>query len=229
VGKPDICLLLACREKSQLKTSAGKKEDNISDIKYTVESILNFGVYNCATVLKEFWGLTIDTTSTWNHHIGELTSRLNKACYAIRSIKAFMSLHALRSTHFPYAHSIIFYGIIFLGNSSYSEDIFKIRKRIIMNSSKNAFCWQLFKDLNILPIQSQYIYIQYFYLLLKIKTNFCLPHKYIKSIKGKLLICTYLQQILLYTKRVSTTQELRFTIIYQQPLKIYVVIGINSS
>jgi len=27
-----------------------------------------------------------------------------------------------------------------------------------MNSSKNAFCQQLFKDLNILPIQSQYIF-----------------------------------------------------------------------
>jgi len=27
-----------------------------------------------------------------------------------------------------------------------------------MNSSRNASCWQLFKDLNILPVQSQYIY-----------------------------------------------------------------------
>ena len=60
-----------------------------------------------------------------------------------------------------YAHSIISYGIIFWGNSSYSEDIFKIQKRIIriiMNSSRNASCQQLFKDLNILPIRSQYIY-----------------------------------------------------------------------
>jgi predicted Zn-dependent protease len=39
--------------------------------------------------------------------------------------------------------------------------VFKIQKRvirIIMNSSKNASCRQLFKDLNILPIQSQYIF-----------------------------------------------------------------------
>jgi hypothetical protein len=53
------------------------------------------------------------------------------------------------------------YGIIFWGNLSYSEDIFKIQKRIvriIMNSSRNASCQQLFKDLNILPIQSQYIF-----------------------------------------------------------------------
>jgi len=88
-------------------------------------------------------GLTIDTTLTWKHRIGELTSTMNKACYAIRSIKPFMSLDVKRSTCFSYAHSIIPYGIIFWGNSSYSEDIFKIQKRIIriiMNSSRNASC-----------------------------------------------------------------------------------------
>jgi hypothetical protein len=52
------------------------------------------------------------------------------------------------------------YGIIFWGNSSCSEDIFKIRKRIvrlIMNSGKKASCRQLFRELNILPVQSRYI------------------------------------------------------------------------
>jgi hypothetical protein len=69
----------------------------------------------------KFLGVTIDTSLTWKHHTGELTSRLNKACYAIRSTEPFMSLDVLRSTYFSYAHSIISYGIIFLGNSSHSE------------------------------------------------------------------------------------------------------------
>jgi hypothetical protein len=172
----------------------------------------------------------MDTTLTWRHHIDELTSRLIKACYAIRSIKLFMSLDVHRSTYFLFVFSIISYGIIFWWNSSHSEEIFKIQKkmiRIIMNSSKNASCRPLFKELNILPIQSQYIFSKV--LLLKIKTNFCLTHKYIKSIQGNLLICTYLQQTSQYTKRVFITQELRYTIIYQQPLKIYLVIRINSN
>jgi len=71
----------------------------------------------------KFWGVTIDTTLTWEHHIGEPTSRLNKACYAIRSIKPFMSLDVLRSTYFSYAHSVMSYGITFWVNSSYSENI----------------------------------------------------------------------------------------------------------
>ena len=159
--------------------------------------ILSFDNRKIATAQSlKFGGLAIDTTLTWKHHICEVTSRLNKACYASRSIKPFMSRDVLRSTYFSYAHSIISYGIIFWGNSSYSDDIFKIQKRIIriiMNSSRDASCWQLFKGLNILLIQSQNIY-SILYLLLKIKTNFCLTHEYIKSIQGKLLICMYLQQ-----------------------------------
>jgi len=45
-----------------------------------------------ATQSLKFLGLTIDTSLTCKYHIGELTSRLNKACYAIRSVKPFMSL-----------------------------------------------------------------------------------------------------------------------------------------
>jgi len=44
---------------------------------------------------------------------------------------------------------------------SHSEEIFKTQKRInriIMNSSKDASCQQLLKELNILPIQSQYVF-----------------------------------------------------------------------
>ena len=51
----------------------------------------------------KFLGLTLDTTLNWKHHISELIPRLNKACYAIRS----MSPNVLRSTYFSYAHSIM--------------------------------------------------------------------------------------------------------------------------
>ena len=115
-------------------------------IKADIEINMQVSFHNRKIVTAQslkFLGLIIDTTLIWKHHIGELTSRLNKACYAIRSIKPFMSIDVLRSTYFSYAHSIISYGIIFWGNSSYSEEIFKIQKRIIrifMNSSRNASC-----------------------------------------------------------------------------------------
>ena len=126
---------------------------------YEINMQVSFGDRKLATARSlTFLGLTIDTNLTWMCHVSELTTRLNKACYAIRSIRPFMSLDVLRSTYFSYAHSIISYGIIFWGNSSHGEEIFKVQKRIIriiMNFSKNASCWQPFKEfkeLNILPV-----------------------------------------------------------------------------
>jgi hypothetical protein len=96
----------------------------------------------------KFFGLTLDTALNWKHHISELIPRLNKACYAIRSIKSFMSPNVLRTAYFSYAHSIMSYGLIFWGNSTDSNNIFKIQKRlirIITNSNKNAPYRKLFK------------------------------------------------------------------------------------
>jgi hypothetical protein len=119
-------------------------------------------VYRSPTGLQ---GLAIDTSLTWRHHITELTSRLNKP---------FMSTDVPRTTYFLYVHSIISYGIIFWGNSSHSEDIFKIQKRIvrlIMNSGKKASCQQLSRELDILPVQSQYI-LSILLFVAKIKDQF---------------------------------------------------------
>ena len=62
--------------------------------------------------------------------------------------------------YFSYIHSIITYGIIFWGNSTGSNEVFKLQKkaiRIITNTDSRTSCRDLFKDLNILPLQSQYI------------------------------------------------------------------------
>jgi len=129
---------------------------------YEINMQVSYGDNKIATARSlKFWGLTIDTTFIWKQHISELTTRLNKTYYAMRSITPFMSLDVFRSTYFAYAHSIISYGIIFWGNSSYSEEILKVQKRIIriiMNLIKNASCRQPFRELNILPVPSQYVY-----------------------------------------------------------------------
>jgi hypothetical protein len=90
-----------------------------------------------------FLGLIIHSTLSWKDHIVELTSKLNKACYAIRVIKPFMSLDALKMIYFSYVHSIMSYGIIFWGNSHHSDNIFKIQERmirIITNTGRHDSC-----------------------------------------------------------------------------------------
>ena len=109
----------------------------------------------------KFLGLTIDNTLSWKEHIAELTSKLNKACYAIRVIKLFMTLKVLKMIYFSYVHSVLAYGIIFWGNLHHSDSIFKIQKRIIRiitNSGNRDSCCQLYRQLQILPLPSQYIF-----------------------------------------------------------------------
>jgi hypothetical protein len=109
----------------------------------------------------KFVRLTIDNTLSWKGHILDLSSKLNKACYAIRAVKSFMSLKALKTVYFSCFHSIMSDEVIFWGNSCVSNDIFKIQKRItrILNiKSKRDSCRHLFKHLQILTLPSQYIY-----------------------------------------------------------------------
>jgi len=101
----------------------------------------------------------IDNSLSWNDHIAALTSKLNKACYAVRSIKPFLSVDILRMIYFSYVYSVMSYGTIFWGNSHPSNSIFKIKKRIIRritNTGSHDSCHQLFKQLQILSLPSQY-------------------------------------------------------------------------
>jgi hypothetical protein len=109
----------------------------------------------------KFLGLNIDCTLSWKGHITELSARLNKACYAIRAIKPFMSIDVMKSMYYSYGHSILSYGIILWGNSHLSDNMFKMQKRIIRvitSSGRYESCRELFKKLQPLPRQSQYIF-----------------------------------------------------------------------
>jgi len=92
-----------------------------------------------------------------------------------------MSLDVLQMIYFSYVHSVMSYGIIFGGNSHHSDSTFKIQKRIIRiitNIGRCDSCHQLYKQLQILPLSSQYIFSL---LVLSTRTEvyFCLILKFI--------------------------------------------------
>jgi len=77
-------------------------------INYKSNPIINV----CRT---NFLGLTLESTLSWKPQIDKLISKLNSACYMIRSLKSFTPLETLQMIYFSSVHSIISYGIIFLG------------------------------------------------------------------------------------------------------------------
>jgi hypothetical protein len=61
----------------------------------------------------KFLGIHVDSTQSWKIHIEQIIPKLSAACYAVRSIKPFMSQEILKMVYYAYFHSIVNYGLIF--------------------------------------------------------------------------------------------------------------------
>jgi hypothetical protein len=102
----------------------------------------------------------IDNTLSWRTHIDTILSKLSSACFALRVAKPFLSQDSLEMVYYSYFHSIMTYGLIFWGNSHYSNIIFRLQKtiiRITVGIRGRDSCREHFRKLKILPLQSQYI------------------------------------------------------------------------
>ena len=84
--------------------------------------------------------------------------------------------------YFSYVHSVLSYGIIFWGNIFYSNCIFNIQKRVCMGSGRRVSCRDLFRQLNILSLQSQYIFSLLFFVL-RTGINFHPIHRFKVSVQ----------------------------------------------
>jgi len=116
----------------------------------------------------KFLGIMTDNTLTWNSHIETFIPKLSVVCFVVRAIKPFVTQDTLKMVYHFYFHSLINYGIIFWGNSSYSNSIFKLWKRIIRiikGIGIRDSCKELCKILNILPLISQYIFSLVFFVV----------------------------------------------------------------
>jgi len=86
--------------------------------------------------------------------------KLSAACYAVRSMVQRQSVNKLKSIYYKYPHSVIKYGIIFLGTSSNSGKIFTLQMqiiRIMAGAQPRTSCKSLFKQLEFLPVSCLYI------------------------------------------------------------------------
>jgi hypothetical protein len=104
-------------------------------------------------------GITLDNTLSWKTHIDTIVPKLSSACFAIRVVKPSLSSESLKMVYHPYFHFIMTNGIIFWGNSYYSNTIFSLQKetlRIIVGIRDRDSCREHFKKLKILPLKSQY-------------------------------------------------------------------------
>jgi len=145
----------------------------------------------------------IDITLMWKSHVEMIISKLSVACVAVRAIKPFVMLDTIKIVYHSYYHSIINYKIIFWGNSSYSNSIFTLQKRIIrmiMDVGLRDLCTDFFLILNILPLISQYI-LSLLFFVVNNKTQFQMNSKMHKiNTRNNSEFCQPLSHLTIYEK-----------------------------
>lgn len=107
----------------------------------------------------KFLGVILDSALSWEPHIKALSARLSSMCALIRRLRNIVSVDSFRLFYFSNIQSIISYGIIFWGSSSFAIRVFRAQKRIIrclLNLQPRDTCKPHFTSLNVLTVPSLY-------------------------------------------------------------------------
>ena len=83
------------------------------------------------SIETKFLRLFINNTLSWKIHIEYINTKLSSACYAMRSVKPYVSLIILKMIYYSCFHSVMSYDLLFWGHSSDSMQIFRLQKKII--------------------------------------------------------------------------------------------------
>jgi len=77
---------------------------------------LNYqGNYVKSSSNTKLLGFIIDDSLSWKADVDQMMSKLNTACFVIRTIQAIMSQETLRVVYFTHIYSVMSYRILFWG------------------------------------------------------------------------------------------------------------------
>lgn len=108
----------------------------------------------------KFLGLIIDTKLNWKAHIETITKKISSSAYALYTLAEITSVDALLTAYYGLVESVLRYGIIFWGNSTDKDTIFKAQKKCIRSMFKletTQSCRPYFEKYKILTLPSIYI------------------------------------------------------------------------
>lgn len=120
-------------EINNLKANLGKTCVMQFSQRLTVPKLsVNFegGVINKTEVTK-FLGLYIDSDMSWKSHSLEICSRLYKFSYALYKLAKISDRKTVLTAYHGFVASTLRYGLVFWGNSTHRELIFRAQKRCI--------------------------------------------------------------------------------------------------
>jgi hypothetical protein len=95
------------------------------------------------------------------HTIDSVINKLTIVCFMTRSVRPYMTQSSLVNIYYSLFHSVLSYGIVFWGQATNTKKLFILQKRVVHLMTGYGYrhlCRNLFKQLGILPLKSEYIY-----------------------------------------------------------------------
>lgn len=112
------------------------------------------------TTITKFLGVHIDNKLTWKHHAENVCNKLSKSAYVLYSLSKKVNINTLVTAYHGLVASSLRYGVIFWGNCSEKERIFRAQKRCLRSMTglkSTESCQPVFKSLKILTLPSLYL------------------------------------------------------------------------
>ena len=107
----------------------------------------------------KYLGVKIDTNLAWQHHVNDLSIKLNRANALLFKIRKYDSLKLLRSIYFAICDSYLLYScLVWAQNFSTIQRIVSLQKkavRIINFQQRNFHTSPLFKQNSIFKVQDK--------------------------------------------------------------------------
>jgi len=63
----------------------------------------------------------------WKIHVNKIIPTFRSACYVIRSVYLLFDVSTFKTIYYAFFHSVMEYGIIFWGNSSFTKKVLQIQ------------------------------------------------------------------------------------------------------
>lgn len=110
--------------------------------------------------IAKFLGISIDCKLTWKPHLEEVCKRLSRSAYLLFQLSKKVSTETLLTAYHGLVASVLRYGVVFWGQSTNRELVFKLQKRCIRSMfglRRTDSCMPYFKKYNILTFPALYI------------------------------------------------------------------------
>ena len=106
-------------------------------------------------------GMNFDENIKWKQQCEIVITKLNVICFQIKHLKQFLTLNQLLTFYHAKVESLLRYGIVFWGVSTFADKVFISQKRIVRyltGSKRTDSCRDIFKKLNILTLPCLFLY-----------------------------------------------------------------------